>query len=159
MMIDHHARFACKRFSRSEEILWTYNYWHVYLCCDLDFAQSVQIVSQDSLAPDDVPSNYVCRQKDQQSRRYSSNRSILMMSALMWSWHWTLTSQPFSHDTPALDHAPPFRVWSPKVERFRRYHPDKQRNEWFQNTPLLPISLRWGWGAITRCLLKYYRYL
>ena len=109
MIIDHHARFAWKRFSRSEDILWTFNYWHVYLCCDLDFAQSVQIVSQYSLAPDDVPSNYVCRQKDQQSRRYSSNRSILMMSALtvimtlninqpaFFTWHsgsWSCTTIP-----------------------------------------------------------------
>ena len=37
-------------------------------------------------------------------------------------------SQPiFRHYTPAHDNTPPYQVWLQKVERFKRYRPDKIR--------------------------------
>ena len=63
----------------------------------------------------------------------------------LWPWPWRLASKSFLHDTPAREYSPPFHVWSQKVERFRRYYPDKQTDMWFQyfSPPSPRPSLGW----------------
>ena len=92
------------------------------LHCDLDLQNNNLIFTQISPAYDDVPSNKMWLQKDQQFSKYGKTVILDYMSP-----HYNPEledSKPiFLHDTLAGDDPLPYQVWLQKVQQLRRNHP------------------------------------
>ena len=73
---------------------------------------------------------------------------------------WALTVTATLKIREQVFFAPLFQVWSQKVNRSRRYHPDKKDGQVISVYPLsTPHLLVGGGGLIIQGLLQYYRYL
>ena len=101
IMMHHHTKFGSKRLCNSENTIWTFTDV-LEFCCDLDLEHNNPVTKYNTLACDNVLSNQVWQQKDQQFKRYSS-------------LHDTLTHNDASH----------YQIWKQNLWWFRRYHPDK----------------------------------
>ena len=121
-MMHHNTKLSNKLFGGLENIIWT-NMDILTLHCDLDLEHSNPVFSWCTLAYGDVSSDQVWLPRNQQYRRYSRKRHIL----IMWTLSVTLTLKTanifflfwIAYDTLAHDAASPYQVWKPDVLWFR----------------------------------------
>ena len=71
--MHHNTKFGNKKFGGLEHIIWANIHQHIEICCDLDLEHNNPISPYNTLAYDNVVSNQVWQQKDQQFKRYSRN--------------------------------------------------------------------------------------
>ena len=58
-MMHHHTKFGSKRFSDSQDTIWTNIHYHSEICYDLDLEHNNPFSPEDILTYDSVPSNQV----------------------------------------------------------------------------------------------------
>ena len=78
MMMHHNTKLGNKMLGGLEDIIWM-NIDFLTLRCDLDLECSNPIIPPDALAYDNLPSDHVWLQKNQQIRRYSSQSNMLII--------------------------------------------------------------------------------
>ena len=86
IILHRHDEFGTKRFSNSDDIIWT-NAETLNLCCDLDLQHRYPIFWQNIPVNDDTLSNYVWLLKYQQFKQNSRKAYFL----LIWAFTVTLT--------------------------------------------------------------------
>ena len=95
MMLHDNTNFGSKSFSGSEDITWTNIHWHFeILLWPCPWTQQ-STFSTNTLAYDNVLSDQVWWQKDQQFKRCSRNHHILIIWALAVTLALTIANQSF----------------------------------------------------------------